>query len=566
MKLLQQVRLKKLKSYFRRCYGLRGSHVGAVVGIVVAVIGVYALTLSHAASPYVSNSAANGTVASGATINTSCTGSQSGSCVYFGSTAPVSGCGLSQVAFCDSFSEGPSSGGRSGQLNPALWSVSRYVGNQSSTDLMPFPSTPVGACQSGKTTTSSDNDILVCDSSSGHQGQIETAMSAQNYALLSMRPRQPFDFAGRTGTISYNVDAATEGGLSWWTSLYVTQTPDAGDSNESQVTGITPQNGIGINFDNACGTNGAVIGEVGGVYVYNNYTETEISNTLPAPSCTTTPTSTCTGACITTSRGHLNHIEVKLSQTSVSVYGTNYSTNGQTFPSQVLLFSAPISLNFNRGYVHFQEAERAPAKYEPLGFGIDQPYTNNYWSDLGFDGPVINTGEVGYSVPDALTPDPDSGSSEVNTLGAPNIGYSLLNNPISISTCCRASGQQSSVGPFSIPNVKLSGVASAKLTFLVAYTYANTLSLSNVALQYSINGGPWLNPSPEPNYAAEDACASSCPGPSGGGGVLYDFPIPLSDLVNGTNTLSFSVPNGWNSFPPILSSVDLLTFTGNTPP
>jgi chitodextrinase len=105
-------------------------------------------------------------------------------------------------AFCDDFSEGASAGGRAGQLNPAKWSVSRVVGGTGTNDWMPFPSTPASACQSGVTSVNSDNDVMVCDSASGHQGQILTAQSDQYYGLLSMRPRQPFNFAGRTGTIT----------------------------------------------------------------------------------------------------------------------------------------------------------------------------------------------------------------------------------------------------------------------------------------------------------------------------------------------------------------------------
>ena len=49
----------------------------------------------------------------------------------------------------------------------------------------------------------------------------------------------------------------------------------------------------------------------------------------------------------------------------------------------------------------------------------------------------------------------------------------------------------------------------------------------------------------------------------GGESVPYAFGVPLTSLVAGTNTVTFQVANGANSYPPVLTSVDLLTFTGS---
>jgi hypothetical protein len=82
-------------------------------------------------------------------------------------------------------------------------SVSRTLqSGLDTTNLIAFPPVPVSACKSGVTSVVPDNDIMVCDAASGHLGQFETAMMAQNYAMLSMRPRQKFDFTGRTGIIT----------------------------------------------------------------------------------------------------------------------------------------------------------------------------------------------------------------------------------------------------------------------------------------------------------------------------------------------------------------------------
>jgi hypothetical protein len=372
-----------------------------------------------------------------------------------------------------------------------------------------------------------------------------------------MRPRQPFDFANRTGTITFDVDAVTQGGLSWWPSVFITDQPTAGADDASQVLGLLPRNGIGIDFTGQQCNNAPpkTEGAVGNVFTYSNYVQTDITNSNAVTS----------NPCYATRTGSLNHFEVSLSQSQVTVWASDYSTNdGQSYPNFKEVFSAAINLSFSQGYVFFQTAERAPVKYASQ-FNISPGYANYYWSDLGFDGPVVSTGEKGYSLPDALTVDPNSSNGEIPLNNALNVGYGLLNNPTTIATCCNK-GADTDLSSFNIPGVNLNGVNSAYLSFDVDYTYISPgFTTSNVNLHYSLNGGPWLDPDPEPDYVGENTC-SNCPGPVGGGEVAYNFPVPLADLINGTNTLNFSVPGSNNGYPPILTSLDLLTFTTSSPP
>ena len=62
---------------------------------------------------------------------------------------------------------------------------------------------PVPGCKDGLTTATVGSDVSVCDGNSGHDGQVLTALGAQNYGLLSLSPWQPFDFAGRTAGYRY---------------------------------------------------------------------------------------------------------------------------------------------------------------------------------------------------------------------------------------------------------------------------------------------------------------------------------------------------------------------------
>lgn len=416
---------------------------------------------------------------------------------------PNAGCGLTAVAFCDTFTT-VGTGGREADLDPAKWSVGRVVGEVASpSDVQPFPSTPVAPCKTGVTTATVDHDVLACNIT-GRSGQIETALAAQNYGLLSMRPRQAFDFAGRTGTVAFNVDAVTTGILGTWTSVFITDDPTPAASNSAEVLGYLPRNGLGVSFNQTCSTTG----RTGiSVYSYTNTVETDISPTSPT--------------CFTAAAGTLNHIELRLSQTALAVWASD--AGGSNFRQ---IFTTPLALPFSRGYVHFQAAERAPVKY-----GLTPKYSNVYWSALGFDGPVI--GETAVQVPDALTSDGARGT---------NVGYPIL--PSATVT---------------IPNVP-AGLTSAILSFALQYTFG-----TSPTLQYSVNGGPAKTPSPAPDIAAEQLC-TSCPGaPAGGSGVPYVFPIDVTALHAGSNTVTFTATGQTGSWPFHLSNIDLIYTTGGVP-
>ncbi len=450
------------------------------------------------------------------------------------SPSPASGSGClfengALPAFCEDFSGGPNNGGRSGDLNAARWSVGRY-GPQNNPGVMSFPSTPVQPCKAGVSNVAPDDDILVCDGASGHVGQIETALSAQNYASLSMRPRQAFNFQGRTGTIAFNVSGVSVGNSSWWPSVYLTDTPQpvAGDTN--QVMGMVPVNGVGINFDDGCGAQDDAASVTGmglenftGAFAWNNYAETNLA--------------LGNGVCVKAKVGFLNHVEIRLSQSHVEVWASDYSTDGVTFPNFQLIGSGALNLPFSQGYVLFQTQERAPIKYSKI-----PPYANYYWSGLGFDGPVVAQ-EAGYPIAEPLT---------VQSDGSYQIAF-----PMNTAT---------PTGPFSFSNVNLTGAGQARLSFSIAYTFPSpSMGPSNIGEKYSLNGGPFQTPIVLPNYVAATNC-NSCPGPSPENwAIAFSFPISLSDLVPGANTLRLQTSGTSDSFPPMLGNIELITLGGAAP-
>lgn len=114
-------------------------------------------------------------------------------------------CGFDAPAFCDTFEDGPKAGGRSGELDPAFWSVVRGVPGSSANfdDAIRIGPALIGKCRADLSDTRvlPDSDVLVCDPvpSIPSRHALGTA-AAQNYGLSTYRIRQqqPWRYGGRS--------------------------------------------------------------------------------------------------------------------------------------------------------------------------------------------------------------------------------------------------------------------------------------------------------------------------------------------------------------------------------
>src|SRR3982074_3421950 len=113
------------------------------------------------------------------------------------SQAQTTGCGLPAAAFCDTF-DAPSPNGagtRSGDLDGVVWGVSRATQNDNPGQGTLFGWAAASNSGCGEQTVAPDRDVMVWN------GQlIDSVNDGGVVSLLAMYPRQPFDFAGRTGT------------------------------------------------------------------------------------------------------------------------------------------------------------------------------------------------------------------------------------------------------------------------------------------------------------------------------------------------------------------------------
>ncbi len=451
----------------------------------------------------------------------------------------ASSCGLDGAAFCDNFDQGPTANpGREGDLDPAQWSAGRLSPQEISGPgkVNPAPPAQIPPCRASlnKSTVYPDEDTLICDPTQTLSPQLLTAVAMQNYGLNSYRIRQPFDFAGRTGKIVFDVDAVMMSGLAAWVSVEVTEDPIPSPSFLEFERGPVPRNGIEIQFNNdACDRTqqGRSI-SVGRVDAYRDYTLTPVTHVYPAD--WTLPD------CVATHQGELNHFEIRISQTQFEILGSDASLDGgKTFANFHTIASGTFDLAFTRGYVHITARNHATEKY---GFGPNWVY---HWDNVAFDGPVISNWRE-YEVPDSLTPSSLPSGLNINT------GY-IITESNGMFTCC----PNQRVSSLALPGVDLTGAVRAQLAFSSFYLVCCGApdDLTTLDLKYRFNGGPWRDRFVTP----AEALALRRPYSIGDLSQMID--VPLGDLIPGTNTLEFLTVNQPQSYPTVLANIDLIIQT-----
>ncbi len=455
---------------------------------------------------------------------------------------PVANCGLSSPAFCDTFNQGPSAiRGRGGDLDPAKWATSRLSGEIITSGYgtaNPVPIAPIPQCRAGITQTSvyPPNDTLICDPSGTKSQQLMTAVSMQNYGVNSYMPRQPFDFAGRTGKIVFDVDAVSHP-LGGYISLEITDDPvPATTFREFQnyEVGPVPKNGLMLRFADVCSGGAAPTNTM----VYNNYVGVIV-----------TPTFDHTNGCSSTSQGSLNHFEIQISQSHIDVYGSDFSTdNGQTFPNYKLLYSANINLPFTRGYVHFSAKNHASVKY---GFGPDAVF---HWDNLGFDGPIISAPRA-YEIFDNTT------TVMHNDAQNQNLGWWLLDATAG-GAVPGIYDPTNKVNSLVFNGVDVSGITSATLTMNAHFSAYFGTPNATWGISYRFNGGAWRSHTLTPGDLAS---INAIPG-AALGILAWALDIPTTDIVAGNNTLEIIPVNAPMGYPPVITNIDLLVETMGMPP
>jgi hypothetical protein len=446
------------------------------------------------------------------------------------SAAPASSgptCGLPDDAYCDLFNgavPGPP-GMRSGQLGP-VWGVSRVSGldDPAQSEYDNWAGVNFGTTNdatSGSTIcgtiapVEADKDIVMCDGQA-----VESVNDNGTQTVLAMYPRQPFNFAGRTGTVAFSVSDNTQGAHGAFPAFAITDQPVP--APYSHATGIddTARNSVGLTLDGVCRVGGCqsssgvtVTGSnyppgsdinakgfrcvtVGSMYETVNYQLT----VLPLD----------VDGCLLPSKalGSDDVFHVLISSSGIEVYGSDPGK-----PSDLRLiahsdFSPPLT----QGLVWIEDVHNNGDQ-----FGAQQ--SNSFsWGSFAFDGPVLPR-DLGFDVPDnhAAT------GTAANGLPTENLGYNI---PY----------QQS----LSIMVKDVKGVKTATGALLVFNYFPET----EQSIDVSVNGNAPLS--------------FAWPGTSAGNAQTAAISVPLSDVLLGKNTLVFSDPDNTNTSGVDIANIDLI--------
>jgi hypothetical protein len=318
------------------------------------------------------------------------------------------------------------------------------------------------------------NDVRIC------QGQLfEAVNDGGGVVNLDMYPKQPFDFTNRTGKVTFDVSADSDGSHGAWPEFLITDKPVPG-ARVSISGGIPPGavNSIGFSLD------GCPVGStgVGTVYVTKNgeYSEPNFSST----------------GCVTKgSARSMNHFEVRISTNHLEVWGTDA---GGTALKQLAVADNLGLGTFSKGLVWLNDVHYNARKALSCECGTQFNHTFA-WDNLGFDGPKTYR-DLGFDVPDANV----AGDKATAGDSTRRVGFNIGLGPVNLTTA--------SVRRDQTPT-------KAQVVF-------NTYSFAPTVPSISINGNAYID----------------TPWPAGWDTFFWSsisIPVPLDQVHDGPNTITF---------------------------
>jgi hypothetical protein len=461
------------------------------------------------------------TLAPTTTTTTTTTPPASAGCPQF-KTAPSS-----PIAFCDTLdTPDPTPGTRSGALNGVLWGVSRQSSSTNPGQGMAndWANSVQNEC-ANQVQVAPDNDVRVCESE-----LVESINDDTGQNILAMYPRQPFNFAGRTGTVEFNVSDNSQGGHAAWPTLTITDQPvPAPYTFELAGTNDVPRNSVSIALV-GCSPGENCGSGTPDKFGYPNWTLCEVPQVSYSTDYQVTdptgglPDNWGTTGCVmpSTSPTQMNHIEVQINSSGIDVWATDAGANDLREIGQ---YSFPVPLT--QGLVWLEDAH-----YNGDKFNTQQ--TNTFgWSDLAFDGPVLPR-DLGFDVLDNTVPGP----AAANGLPTTNLGYSVPSGGLTVSTA----------NPVTTADIS----AATGALFEMNYMPVNGCNLETIT--YTVNGH--VNTF---NNSGTVNTNNNCPAQT------IALPVPLADVVPGPNTMTVSMSDGGGD---VVSNMDLILQSagGTIPP
>lgn len=431
-------------------------------------------------------------------------------------------CNLTSPALCETFDSPGPVVTNSGQLNGVLWGVSRAtsLNNTGQGQFMQWADVSENVCGT-QVVENAQNAPQICNGRF-----VEGVNDNGGQTVLAAYPRQPFDIAGRTGTVSFDVSNNTQGAHAAWPALVYTDQPvPAPYFSNAQTPGITEsaRNAVGISFADLCGA-GSLCGPnvppggasgtcftVDQLWINVNY------NVIPL----NFSNDGCANEALDPN-GPLNTIQAQFSTSGVTVFAGD---PGSSSLRQIAHVNAQTDPNFvmplTRGLVWIEDVHYNGNKFET------QQSNTFSWDNVGFDGPVL-TQDRGFDVLEGTAPD----SPAENGLPTFDIGWEATTSGSPV------------LNTLPVDSTSLNNASGAILTFVFEPQSENVPSVSINGNSYIATAWPFHATSQSPDTYVNETIA---------------VPVPLSEVVSGVNTVELKTADSAGT---VFGSIDLILIGG----
>jgi hypothetical protein len=416
------------------------------------------------------------------------------------------------AVFCETFdNKNPGIPSRTGDLDPNVWGVSRTTGfdNFGQSWFNAWAPTQLQTCN-GTIPVMPPNDIVLCNGQL-HEASNDNpsgAFDAGGVTTLAMYPKQPFDFAGGTGTASFDVSNDSHGIHSAWPEFWVSNLPVPAPFNHFDSWEALPQHGFGVRFAAQVGAgqfglcpNGNNLNSsrwtVDSAVVVRNYVMEDVNyQGVDFGTASNPPLKLNILDCVIApadGSGVMNHIEVRVNQNEIDVYATDAGVVASPTTLRKIASITNANLTLTRGLVWLEDVHYNADK----GGAPSQKIHTFIWDNLAFDGPFTYR-DFSY---DAL-----DGSQ-----------YSAASNTVNLGQFSNANQTAS----WNVLNIPANPQATA---VRVLFNFTNEFSPTPTVLNVIVNGHAHPTPWPYPDTLQNTW-------------RTFAVTIPVTDLVPGTNVV-----------------------------
>jgi len=412
------------------------------------------------------------------------------------------------VAFCETFDKkNPGIPSRTGDLDPNVWGVSRSGSVNFGQGLYSgWAATQLQTCN-GTTTVTPPNDIMICNGQlrEASNDNPSGAFEAGGVTTLAMYPKQPFDFAGRTGTVSFDISNDSHGTHAAWPEFWLTNLPVPMPFNHFDSWQALPQHGFGIRFAAAVPAgqwgscpNGNNLDKprwtVDSAVVVRNYIMDDTVGLGGVRTKMAVQQLDCVVASPDNS-GITNHVELKISQNQIDVYATDAGVAPSPATLRRIAVVTNANLSFTRGLIWLEDVHYNADKAGRPNVPSQRQHTF-VWDNVAFDGPFTYR-DFSFDALDVNQPNAAINTWNMGKVSSPNqtASWNVLNMP--------ANPQ-----------------AAAVRVLFNFYQYSPVSTVLNVTVNGHAHPTPWPYPDTQ-GYTWR----------------TFAVTIPITDLVPGTNVV-----------------------------